>query len=347
MTAGGSSPLSRGIRAYFTTWGVPGGIIPALAGNTSSCSLNSSGAEDHPRSRGEYSSTMPADRADDGSSPLSRGIPAPASETGPRARIIPALAGNTARTAIRPSSSPDHPRSRGEYVEQKTERSASTGSSPLSRGIHGLGIADLDDVGIIPALAGNTPSEVDQCRGGPDHPRSRGEYMPVRSGSHPCFGSSPLSRGIHRGRRRGRVLRGIIPALAGNTHIYTQGDPLWMDHPRSRGEYDALDITGGYRTGSSPLSRGIRRSPRTHPASHGIIPALAGNTPCLRPARTWTRDHPRSRGEYFPKRWGHSSRAGSSPLSRGIPAGGFCRESAAGIIPALAGNTKKDIPSHG
>ena len=72
-------------------------------------------------------------------------------------------------------------------------------------------------------------------------------------------------------------------------------------------------------TGSSPLSRGIRRIPAAGRARRRIIPALAGNTSKSRPAKM--------------------SRTGSSPLSRGIP-----QESSPGaperrIIPALAGNT--------
>ena len=53
-------------------------------------------------------------------------------------------------------------------------------------------------------------------------------------------------------------LRGIIPALAGNT------SRMWAviiragDHPRSRGEYDRWVTRAGTVAGSSPLSRGIR-----------------------------------------------------------------------------------------
>ena len=73
------------------------------------------------------------------------------------------------------------------------------------------------------------------------------------------------------------------------------------------------------RNGSSPLSRGIR-----HPNHR-------------RQARLL--DHPRSRGEYSGAGATALSRAGSSPLSRGIRLEVLRRNRAAGIIPALAGNT--------
>ena len=50
-------------------------------------------------------------------------------------------------------------------------------------------------------------------------------------------------------------------------------------------------------------------------------------------------DHPRSRGEYFPRDLCLSGFTGSSPLSRGIPEFIPCLSICTGIIPALAGNT--------
>ena len=50
----GSSPLSRGIRYVLQGGVAPGGIIPALAGNTPLQCICTSERPDHPRSRGEY-----------------------------------------------------------------------------------------------------------------------------------------------------------------------------------------------------------------------------------------------------------------------------------------------------
>ena len=50
----GSSPLSRGIHGRGGVDPLPGGIIPALAGNTHGELPRGSQGADHPRSRGEY-----------------------------------------------------------------------------------------------------------------------------------------------------------------------------------------------------------------------------------------------------------------------------------------------------
>ena len=131
-------------------------IIPALAGNTLVESNLSYTDMDHPRSRGEYSFSNPMGLHENGSSPLSRGIPICPTIRPCGMRIIPALAGNTAGYAMLPGRLRDHPRSRGEYVHMAKNLPEESGSSPLSRGIHEQTIGTLDMQRIIPALAGNT-----------------------------------------------------------------------------------------------------------------------------------------------------------------------------------------------
>ena len=92
----------------------------------------------------------------EGSSPLSRGIRIPPKPAGCTSGIIPALAGNTRMRQLRRRTAQDHPRSRGEYTQALHPRLISWGSSPLSRGIPNAKVADLNQYGIIPALAGNT-----------------------------------------------------------------------------------------------------------------------------------------------------------------------------------------------
>ena len=91
--------------------------------------------------------------------------------------------------------------------------------------------------------------------------------------------------------------------------------------------------------GSSPLSRGILRPVDSGDVPQGIIPALAGNTPPWPAAGSPAWDHPRSRGEYALAREAAGKPGGSSPLSRGILAGGVTGGAGYRIIPALAGNT--------
>ena len=152
-----------------------------------------------------------------------------------------------------------------------------------------------------------------------DHPRSRGEYTPVRSITSSPTGSSPLSRGIRRPLALAIPSAGIIPALAGNTPVACMFKRGTGDHPRSRGEYPEVSECRGRGTGSSPLSRGIHGQGDLKRKNQRIIPALAGNT---------------SSGSWLAR----SSR-GSSPLSRGILGGAIPPVRFEGIIPALAGNT--------
>ena len=337
----GSSPLSRGILAGCAGRVGDDGIIPALAGNTAVAGLGAGTAWDHPRSRGEYATTSGTTSTPRGSSPLSRGIQYFGPKWRNRNRIIPALAGNTSSTPTKPTPVWDHPRSRGEYPGRSALKITQLGSSPLSRGIQGVAVAGGDGPGIIPALAGNTRDGQFHDAGYRDHPRSRGEYILLPRSLMACLGSSPLSRGIPPRLRRRRHHRRIIPALAGNTDAARRSRRATTDHPRSRGEYRCGCGIGPGVHGSSPLSRGIRSSAPRPLAVGRIIPALAGNTRADRHHHLHIEDHPRSRGEYRPiadaaRRW-----AGSSPLSRGIRAPAAPLAAAVGIIPALAGNTRR------
>ena len=114
----GSSPLSRGIPDAVVVTTQPVRIIPALAGNTWAYDRSWNVRRDHPRSRGEYAKVEGLFARENGSSPLSRGIPRTCAAGGRPGRIIPALAGNTPcpNSALHPRT--DHPRSRGEYYWQ-------------------------------------------------------------------------------------------------------------------------------------------------------------------------------------------------------------------------------------
>ena len=216
------------------------------------------GAQDHPRSRGEYLGRVNVTRGDSGSSPLSRGIPVHHPQRVDATGIIPALAGNTSFSARRRGRCP--------------------GSSPLSRGIRGGFIDKLFNRRIIPALAGNTGGVDVHGRHQWDHPRSRGEYVVAFTHSDAYTGSSPLSRGIPRNSTSPSTCSGIIPALAGNTDPLIRNEFVTKDHPRSRGEYAEFVRQIADASGSSPLSRGILHLSVGHADTTRIIPALAGNT---------------------------------------------------------------------
>ena len=175
-----------------------------------------------------------------------------------------------------------------------------------------------------------------------DHPRSRGEYTLGTSSTFAASGSSPLSRGIRASFGLDTVLARIIPALAGNTSGTPEKTSCASDHPRSRGEYDGTPVIFGYDSGSSPLSRGILPCMGRPGGFLRIIPALAGNTgETMFPIRQ-SKDHPRSRGEYWQPVTLRPTGGGSSPLSRGIHTLTAPHNRPQRIIPALAGNTLVD-----
>ena len=226
---------------------VSSGIIPALAGNTTSHPSGTPGSADHPRSRGEYRTSACSAWRRSGSSPLSRGIPTDRPDSSSRSGIIPALAGNTSIQARHGPPCQDHPRSRGEYSSPGSCRRRGRGSSPLSRGIRRA------------RHQGRYRRQ--------DHPRSRGEYAGAVKHPDGVHGSSPLSRGIRAVAWYGYAAARIIPALAGNTFCGPQHTHMTPDHPRSRGEYRGPGLDTLRDGGSSPLSRGIRRrSRRLHSA---------------------------------------------------------------------------------
>ena len=153
-------------------------------------------------------------------------------------------------------------------------------------------------MGIIPAFAGNTNRKRSGDHSNKDHPRIRGEH--IRCRGRPCrkIGSSPHSRGT-----QGRVQEdhwggGIIPAFAGNTHLYMTTSVGKKDHPRIRGEHQPQVLRRLRRRGSSPHSRGTHYVNPKEVSVTGIIPAFAGNTLQQSFCYTHYQDHPRIRGEH-------------------------------------------------
>ena len=172
-------------------------IIPARAGFTRTAPAWWSSVGDHPRSRGVYRSAIDVRGDLRGSSPLARGLRVHHVLVCCSARIIPARAGFT--TARPPTSTRtwDHPRSRGVYAKRRPVSAASSGSSPLARGLLEEWPEPVAVKGIIPARAGFT--------------------CPPLSWAGDGGGSSPLARGLRGGRGVCCSPRRIIPARAGFT----------------------------------------------------------------------------------------------------------------------------------
>ena len=130
----GSSPLTRGKLFRPPGKRYPGRLIPAHAGKTAATAGPNHHARAHPRSRGENLAPMGSLGGSGGSSPLTRGKPAPRSSPLGLSGLIPAHAGKTAREYEEWLGDGAHPRSRGENYEADADVIGLSGSSPLTRG---------------------------------------------------------------------------------------------------------------------------------------------------------------------------------------------------------------------
>ena len=211
----GSSPLARGTREYAVDCACLSRLIPARAGNTNAPQDAPGRGAAHPRSRGEHWCVCAGGRCFPGSSPLARGTLLLVVVNGRLVRLIPARAGNTFCSSCRCAPSSAHPRLRGEHGTSSPRARAITGSSPLARGtppltMHRRGRCGSSPLArgtqnagmhrrtvhrLIPARAGNTPSNRSSWKRPTAHPRSRGEHATRKSRSLCTLGSSPLARG--------------------------------------------------------------------------------------------------------------------------------------------------------
>ena len=193
--------------------------------------------------------------------------------------------------------------------------------------------------GIIPAYAGNTCLLRRRPRHQRDHPRVCGEHRIVRVRVTAVSGSSPRMRGTRRMETSAITRTGIIPAYAGNTWIFHICKTQQRDHPRVCGEHCPLPGNARERAGSSPRMRGTQGGVVVGGGAHGIIPAYAGNTPCIPVFCGMNGDHPRVCGEHRNPASVVAVGTGSSPRMRGTHVYKTVGGVLCGIIPAYAGNT--------
>ena len=252
-----------------------------------------------------------------GSSPLTRGKPAPGIDRSGADRLIPAHAGKTAFRYPARQARGAHPRSRGENWRPSATIRRPAGSSPLTRGKRVGALNDLSQIRLIPAHAGKTAGVNSLMLCSPAHPRSRGENSSTPSCPSCRRGSSPLTRGKRWPRGGPARPARLIPAHAGKTRSCARSPPTVSAHPRSRGENHSGGTAPARVSGSSPLTRG--KLERYAEAQQGgrLIPAHAGKTNEPIEVGTLGRAHPRSRGENVSGSSRPSVRIGSSPLTRG------------------------------
>ena len=274
----GSSPLARGLRVFDRHGHSAPRIIPARAGFTPPGRSRDSRRRDHPRSRGVYRAPSGFRENSVGSSPLARGLRTSVGSGTPKTGIIPARAGFTWGWDCFGPAPGDHPRSRGVYTPEQVAAEWHCGSSPLARGLLPFGVLGLDHAGIIPARAGFTVTHTIFRLPETDHPRSRGVYTFPSERARLESGSSPLARGLPARAAALLLAQRIIPARAGFTRRRPRPRGRRGDHPRSRGVYLLALYMDDWRSGSSPLARGLLDAALEDVLDRRIIPARAGFT---------------------------------------------------------------------
>ena len=264
VLVGGSSPLTRGKHVELLLCLFELGLIPTHAGKTLSTPRSGIHRRAHPHSRGENVCVTCKRCPKLGSSPLTRGKHTQPDNLPLERGLIPAHARKTECKLDRCSACRAHPRSCEENTDQSLMSTSGKGSSPLTRGKLRLG-GRLDAVvGLIPAHAGKTTC----CRQAKPlewaHPRSRGENKQLLVAAASQRGSSPLTRGKHHQEAERPNPHRLIPAHRRKTGSAGGRDRPRSAHPRSRGENCAHPVGQRYVLGSSPLTRGKRRSAPAH-----------------------------------------------------------------------------------
>ena len=192
-------------------------IIPAHAGQTSSCKFSTKSPTDHPRACGANFHIQTDTVPENGSSPRMRGKRLRIIQDREHIRIIPAHAGQTTPTTKGSRAPTDHPRACGANSGQVGDGHLLQGSSPRMRGK--LGDEPIDDAAdrIIPAHAGQTWSMAVLSCSRTDHPRACGANDDWLENDRPLTGSSPRMRGKRLAEGTYLPKARIIPAHAGQT----------------------------------------------------------------------------------------------------------------------------------
>ena len=213
-----------------------------------------------------------------GSPPLARGKVTLFPDRHFRPGITPACAGKSGCRRIFLSACQDHPRLRGEKIQETRKENLRRGSPPLARG-KGRRPHPCRPFGrITPACAGKRKQVESILPDRGDHPRLRGEKTHTITVNKAVEGSPPLARGKASMGHDVDGNTGITPACAGKSpgSIWPAGPA--QDHPRLRGEKQGRKNNRRYRRGSPPLARGKGFKSKEQLAFSGITPACAGKS---------------------------------------------------------------------
>ncbi len=192
---------------------------------------------DHPRVRGDHRGAGIALDPAVGPPPRARGPPPPARWGRARSGTTPACAGTTHRPARQRRKARDHPRVRGDHVEERALLTRHPGPPPRARGPQAVTGCPAPGPGTTPACAGTTILLGVRIAEREDHPRVRGDHSASVLVSLLKQGPPPRARGPHSRSRHLHRGRGTTPACAGTTSSWRAASSRPWDHPRVRGDH--------------------------------------------------------------------------------------------------------------
>ena len=138
-----------------------------------------------------------------------------------------------------------------------------------------------------------------------------------------CVPDHPRSRGVYEADGGGVHFRSGSSPLARGLHLSLSIFYLFYRIIPARAGFTAIPSPRDFPHGSSPLARGLRLRPAASDVTLRIIPARAGFTDLSQAVGPLRTDHPRSRGVYSTTFTPASTVRGSSPLARGLPESNF------------------------
>ena len=295
----GSPPRARGKEFPASVAGRHPGITPACAGKSDGAPSGRDCGRDHPRVRGEKVAGGRRGLFERGSPPRARGKELRPVHAPSRFGITPACAGKRRLFATKKELSGDHPRVRGEKVDEVLINESLLGSPPRARGKAGSRTGGGKAAGITPACAGKRRRHPCRPWTRRDHPRVRGEKVKQRVDFLAAVGSPPRARGKEKQNWSGILHSRITPACAGKSFKGICVNWSHWDHPRVRGEKLAERAQMAASLGSPPRARGKVSIFTYQWPLPGITPACAGKRFPEIHNRSNQRDHPRVRGEKY------------------------------------------------
>ena len=316
--------------------------------------------QEHPRVRGDDLEWCVRRPGGEGTPPRARGRRDTRQPVGVHVRNTPACAGTTHHTKCQSCTAAEHPRVRGDDPRRTRETGQPDGTPPRARGrlrrdrvavrsqrntpacagtTWALNPTDTA-FGNTPACAGTTKASRHLPRGPLEHPRVRGDDIPIPLRGNASSGTPPRARGRRQRRPRHDGAGRNTPACAGTTSGAITAWAWRAEHPRVRGDDEAAGHMVPAGVGTPPRARGRPGRGRDRRPGRRNTPACAGTT--VVPTRpSWVRtEHPRVRGDDLSTSIRNSACSGTPPRARGRQDTRMRLLSGTRNTPACAGTTR-------